>query len=87
MAGPDHSSESPGDGPDATDDRLKSWFRSLSPTKVDIVGDFAGKERFAIHGEALLAHCLHTMKVDFDCVFDPIRVPHLCILYSLLTMC
>ena len=72
MAAPDNPIEPPGSNPDAGG-QLKSWLRSLAPTKVDLVGDFAGKERFAIHGEALLAHCLHTMKVDFDCMFGPIR--------------
>lgn len=72
MAAPDNPIEPPGRNPDAGD-QLKSWLRLLAPTKVDLVGDFAGKELFAIHGEALLAHCLHSMKVDFDCVFDPLR--------------
>ncbi|KHE88629.1 hypothetical protein GE21DRAFT_6037 [Neurospora crassa] len=76
MAGPDNSSESPGYGTDTGDNRLRSWFRSLSPTKVDIVGDFTGKERFAIHGEALLAHCLHAMKVDFDYGFQILHAVH-----------
>jgi hypothetical protein len=33
---------------------------------VDIVGDFAGKELFGIHGEALIAHCLPKANVDYD---------------------
>ena len=81
------SSDSSGGSSTATlnvDKDLKNWFRSLYPTKVDIVGDFTGKERFAIHGEALLAHCLHTMKVDYASVFDLIRPPpilHTCTHY------
>ncbi|KAK1775243.1 hypothetical protein QBC45DRAFT_13424 [Copromyces sp. CBS 386.78] len=75
MAAPDNPIEPPGSGPDAGD-QLKSWLRSLAPTKVDLVGDFAGKERFAIHGEALLAHCLHTMKVDFDYGFQILHAIH-----------
>ncbi|KAK8095102.1 DEAD/DEAH box helicase [Apiospora kogelbergensis] len=33
------------------DDLVAAWFDSLSPLKVDIVGDFVGKELFAIVGE------------------------------------
>jgi hypothetical protein len=42
------------------------WHKSIQPLKVDIVGDFAGKELFAIHGEAMLAHCVREAKVDFN---------------------
>ncbi|CAG9999568.1 unnamed protein product [Clonostachys byssicola] len=42
---------------------LKTWYAHLRPNTVDIVGDFAGKELFLIHGESLLRHCLD--KVDF----------------------
>lgn len=74
MASPDNPIGPPSNNPDAGN-QLKSWLRSLAPTKVDLVGDFSGKERFAIHGEALLAHCLHTMKVDFGCMYDPMCAP------------
>ncbi|CAI6100134.1 unnamed protein product [Clonostachys chloroleuca] len=42
---------------------LKTWYAHLRPNTVDIVGDFAGKELFLIHGESLLRHCLD--EVDF----------------------
>lgn len=45
---------------------LLQWHKSISPLKVDIVGDFAGKELFAIHGEAMLAYCVREAKVDFN---------------------
>lgn len=45
---------------------LTSWFSTLRPLRVDIVGDFAGDELFIIHGESLIRHCLADYKVDFD---------------------
>lgn len=43
---------------------LNAWYDTLRPLNVDLVGDFAGKELFAIHGEALLLHCLSESHVD-----------------------
>lgn len=44
---------------------LLLWYKTLSPLRVDIVGDFAGKELFAIHGDSLLLHCVANARVDF----------------------
>lgn len=46
--------------------RLLAWYAALRPLTVDIVGEFAGRELFAIHGESLIRHCLEEAKVDFD---------------------
>lgn len=46
-------------------DSLQEWKQRLSPLRVDIVGDFAGKELFTIHGESLVAHCLASANVDY----------------------
>lgn len=43
---------------------LATWFRSIRVRNVDLVGDFAGKELFVVHGEGLLLHCLAEDKVD-----------------------
>lgn len=43
---------------------LLAWYQALTPLSVDIIGDFAGKETFAIHGEALLAYCISEAKVN-----------------------
>lgn len=43
---------------------LDDWHESLRPLKVDLVGDFAGKELFAIHGDALLLHSVTEARVD-----------------------
>ncbi|TIC97855.1 putative helicase [Colletotrichum higginsianum] len=44
---------------------LREWKKSLNPLRVDIVGDFAGKGLFAIHGESLVAHCIARDNVDY----------------------
>lgn len=49
------------------------WRASLNPIRVDIVGDFAGRGLFAIHGEAMLTHFLGHARVDFDCEFTSSR--------------
>jgi hypothetical protein len=48
---------------------FEEWRASLNPLVVDVIGDFAGRGVFAIHGEALLTHCLTTARVDFDCEY------------------
>lgn len=45
---------------------LHEWYHKLRPLTVDIVGDFAGRELFAIHGESLIRYCLIEARVDFD---------------------
>ncbi|OIW22905.1 P-loop containing nucleoside triphosphate hydrolase protein [Coniochaeta ligniaria NRRL 30616] len=56
--------------------QLLQWHNSIKPLKVDIVGDFAGKELFAIHGEAMLAHCVREAKVDFNDGFQLLHAVH-----------
>ncbi|KAI1139261.1 P-loop containing nucleoside triphosphate hydrolase protein [Hypoxylon sp. FL0543] len=56
--------------------QLEDWHASLSPLTVDIVGDFAGKELFAIHGEALLAHCIPAAQVDYTYGFQLLHAVH-----------
>ncbi|KAI0828791.1 P-loop containing nucleoside triphosphate hydrolase protein [Hypoxylon sp. FL0890] len=56
--------------------RLEAWRASLSPLTVDIVGDFAGKELFAIHGEALIAHCIPAAQVDYTYGFQLLHAVH-----------
>ncbi|KAL6415151.1 hypothetical protein AUP68_01696 [Ilyonectria robusta] len=45
---------------------LLEWYSAQQTIKVDIVGDFAGGEPFAIHGESLIKYCLEQSRVDFD---------------------
>ncbi|KAK3292947.1 uncharacterized protein B0H64DRAFT_203668 [Chaetomium fimeti] len=55
---------------------FEEWRASLSPLVVDVVGDFAGRGVFAIHGEALLTHCLSNARVDFDYGFQLLHLVH-----------
>jgi hypothetical protein len=56
------------DGPSQTDatTRILEWYSKLYSRRVDLVGDFAGSERFLIHGESLLLQCFNDKQVDFD---------------------
>lgn len=53
---------------------MPGWYQSLRPLKVDVVGDFAGKELFVIHGDSMLLHCLGEAKVDYDSELFPERL-------------
>ncbi|RBQ87200.1 hypothetical protein FVER53263_20734 [Fusarium verticillioides] len=49
-----------------SEEALLDWYKDLQPLTVDIVGDFAGRELFLIHGEALMQFCLIEARVDFE---------------------
>jgi hypothetical protein len=50
---------------DATN-RILAWYAKLYSRRVDLVGDFAGSERFLVHGESLLLECFSDQNIDFD---------------------
>jgi hypothetical protein len=54
-----------GPPPDATS-RILEWYSKLYSRRVDLVGDFAGSERFLVHGESLLQQCFSDRNLDFD---------------------
>ncbi|KAL1860353.1 hypothetical protein Daus18300_009266 [Diaporthe australafricana] len=54
----------------------ETWYKSLHPLHVDLVGDFAGKELFAIHGDALMLYCINKAKVDLDNGFQLLHATH-----------
>ncbi|RSL40666.1 hypothetical protein CEP54_016052 [Fusarium duplospermum] len=58
------------------EEALLEWYADQHPPIVDIVGDFAGRELFAIQGEALMRYCLAEAKVDFDGGFQPLHAIH-----------
>ena len=60
----------------ASEHHSRRWYKTINPLKADIVGDFAGKELFAIHGEAMVAHCIRKAKVDFDEGFQLLHAVH-----------
>jgi superfamily II RNA helicase len=46
--------------------RILQWYAKLYSRRVDLVGDFAGSERFLVHGESLLLQCFSDLNIDFD---------------------
>ncbi|KAM0333306.1 hypothetical protein ACHAQA_001967 [Verticillium albo-atrum] len=62
----DEETSSTDSGEHTDPETLRLWYTNLLPRTVDIVGDFAGKELFVIHGEGLLRHCITEAKVDFE---------------------
>lgn len=50
----------------ATSEQVLQWYSKLFSRRVDLVGDFAGSERFLIHGESLLLHCFSDAQIDFE---------------------
>jgi hypothetical protein len=49
-----------------TTDQLLQWYAKLYSRRVDLVGDFAGSERFLLHGESLLLQCFSDPHLDFN---------------------
>ena len=45
-------------------ERLERWFRTLSPTRIDLIGDFAGRELFIIEGDSLLRTAFSDERID-----------------------
>ncbi|KAG7134234.1 putative helicase like protein [Verticillium longisporum] len=62
----DEETASTSSGEHTDPETLRLWYTNLLPRTVDIVGDFAGRELFVIHGEGLLRHCITEAKVDFQ---------------------
>lgn len=54
------------DTQDTPEEVLLKWFSNLRPLTLDIVGDFAGRELFVVHGESLLRYCLEDSQVDLE---------------------
>lgn len=50
----------------STPEQIFEWYAKLYSRRVDLVGDFAGSERFLVHGESLLLHCFSDTHIDFD---------------------
>jgi hypothetical protein len=47
-------------------DGYLQWYLRLHSRVLDLVGDYAGNERFLIEGDSLLRHCLEDSRVDFE---------------------
>ncbi len=46
--------------------KLAKWYATLQPRRVDVVGDFGGKQLFFVDGDSLLLHGVTTSAVDYD---------------------
>ncbi|KAJ2991681.1 hypothetical protein NUW58_g2432 [Xylaria curta] len=46
--------------------KLAEWYATIHPRRIDIVGDFGGKQLFFVDGDSLLLHCVTASAVDFD---------------------
>ncbi|KAI9783682.1 MAG: hypothetical protein M1839_003530 [Geoglossum umbratile] len=51
---------------DDQDDAYLKWYLGLHSRVLDLVGDYAGNERFLIEGDSLLRHCLEDSRIDFE---------------------
>ncbi|KAJ3570966.1 hypothetical protein NPX13_g5546 [Xylaria arbuscula] len=49
---------------------LAEWYSTARPRRVDIIGDFGGKDLFFIDGDSLLLHSITASKVDYDAMFQ-----------------
>lgn len=55
----------------ATCAALAAWYATTLPRRVDIVGDFGGKQQFLIDGDSLLLYSITTSGVDYDGKMKP----------------
>ncbi|KAI1364578.1 hypothetical protein F5Y08DRAFT_204635 [Xylaria arbuscula] len=49
---------------------LAEWYSTARPRRVDIIGDFGGKDLFFIDGDSLLLHSITASKVDYNVGFQ-----------------
>ncbi|KAI0860058.1 hypothetical protein F4860DRAFT_480798 [Xylaria cubensis] len=50
--------------------KLAVWYAATQPRRMDIVGDFGGKQLFIIDGDSLLHYSITTSVVDYDVGFQ-----------------
>ncbi|KAI1746596.1 hypothetical protein F4782DRAFT_43365 [Xylaria castorea] len=50
--------------------KLAEWYAATHPRRIDIVGDFGGKQLFLIDGDSLLHYSVTTSLVDYDVGFQ-----------------
>lgn len=52
------------------DSEILEWYLGLHSRTIDLVGDYAGEERFLLEGDSLLLHCFGDVKIDFEGKFS-----------------
>lgn len=50
----------------ASPELLSTWYSSLRPRSIDLIGDYAGAEFFILDGDSLLRRAFSGGKIDFD---------------------
>lgn len=48
------------------DSKILDWYLGLHVRTLDLVGDYAGSERFLLEGDSLLLHCFGDPRIDFE---------------------
>lgn len=56
--------EAPGGG--NSDTEVLDWYLGLRNRTLDLVGDYAGNERFLLEGDSLLLHCFSDIRIDVE---------------------
>lgn len=45
---------------------LRAWKEHLHPRRIDLVGDYAGRELFIVEGDSLLRQALSDERIDIE---------------------
>jgi superfamily II RNA helicase len=59
------------------DEKILQSYHRLSSRRVDLVGDFAGQELFAIEGDSLLLQCFENTLLDYEDGFQMLHAVYL----------
>jgi len=49
-----------------SDTEVLDWYLGLRNRTLDLVGDYAGNERFLLEGDSLLLHCFSDIRIDVE---------------------
>jgi hypothetical protein len=45
---------------------LREWKKHLCPRRIDLIGDYAGRELFIVEGDSLLRQALSDERIDME---------------------
>lgn len=51
---------------DKVDYEIQDWYQGLRTQRLDLVGDYAGRELFLLDGDSLLLQCFGGPQIDFE---------------------
>lgn len=63
-------------GSEISDTEILDWYLGLRNRTLDLVGDYAGNERFLLEGDSLLLHCFSDSRIDVEGEPHPKRILH-----------